>query len=94
MEYVGLFGGIITTSGGIPQLYKIHTTKSTKDLSWYMLFMWMTGLSMTITYGIHTRQFAVYVPSSFSFIMSISMTLSKFYYEKIQRYSPYVSEPV
>lgn len=80
MEYVGVIGGIITTSGGIPQLYKIHTTKSANDLSWGMLCMWMTGLSMTISYGISSNQFPVYIPSSCSLCMSILMSLSKLYY--------------
>ena len=82
MEYIGVFGGIITTSGGIPQLYKIHKTKSADDLSYGMLFMWVTGLSMTLTYGVYTNQFPVYVPASCSLCMSTLMILSKAYYSR------------
>lgn len=82
MEYVGVFGGIITTSGGIPQLYKIYRTRSAKDLSWGMLCMWATGLSMTLTYGISTNQFPVYVPAICSLTMTTAMLLSKWWFSR------------
>ena len=86
MEYVGVLGGIITTSGGIPQLYKIYTTKSAKDLSFAMIGMWMTGLTMTLSYGIYTRQFAVYIPATCSLTMSSLMMMSKLYYRDPESY--------
>lgn len=82
MEYVGVLGGIITTSGAIPQLYKIYKTKSADDLSFCMIGMWITGLTMTLSYGIYTNQFAVYIPSSCSLCMSSLMLCSKFYYSR------------
>ena len=77
MEYVGVIGGIVTTSGGIPQLYKMYRTKSAKDLSWGMLCMWATGLTMTLSYGLYTHQFPVYVPASCSLCMTLTMMAFK-----------------
>jgi MtN3 and saliva related transmembrane protein len=93
MEYVGVLGGIITTSGGIPQLYKIYTTKSAKDLSFVMIGMWITGLTMTLSYGIYTRQFAVYVPATCSLTMSSLMMMSKLYYREPESYKEFLCQP-
>lgn len=87
MDIIGVVGGIVTTSGGIPQLYKMYTTKSAGDLSWGMLSMWATGLSMTLSYGISTHQFPVYVPTLFSLSMTIVMMVFKHKYS-VEEFSP------
>jgi MtN3 and saliva related transmembrane protein len=81
MQYVGLVGGVITTFGGVPQIYKMYTTKRVDDLSWGMLCMWCTGLSMTLVYSMSSNQFAVYVPCVMSLGMTIVMILLKWYYK-------------
>lgn len=81
MEYIGLIGGTITTLGGVPQIYKIIKTKRADDLSWGMLCMWITGLSMNLSYGISTRQIAVAIPTSSSLCMTCIMFFCKLYYK-------------
>ena len=80
MEYAGLLGGIITTCGGVPQIYKIVKSKSAKDLSWGMLSMWFVGISLSFSYGVYTNQFAIYVPTTISFTMTNIMGWLKYYY--------------
>lgn len=80
MEYVGLLGGLLCSLGGVPQLYKMMKTKRAGDLSWGMLCLWICGLSLNITYGISTRQYSIYIPSSCSFTISVMLSIGKFYY--------------
>lgn len=82
MEYVGLLGGTITTLGGVPQIYRIVKTKSARDLSWGMLSMWVTGLSMSLSYGIWYKQIAVWIPASTSLCMTCIMCICKIHYNE------------
>ena len=83
---IGLLGGIITTCGGLPQIIKITQTKSADDLSWGMLILWLTGLSMTLGYGLYTNQVPVYVPT----MLSIIMIVLKWWHGR-QAYSPLIN---
>jgi uncharacterized protein with PQ loop repeat len=88
MQYVGLVGGTITTLGGVPQIYKMHLTKQAGDLSWGMLFMWTLGLIMTLIYSVNAKQFAVYVPTTLSLMMTLVMMWLKWRYRIPKLYSP------
>lgn len=88
MQYVGLVGGTITTLGRIPQIYQMHQTKQVGDLSWGMLYMWCIGLSMTLIYSVSANQFAVYVPTLLSLLMTLVMIWLKWLYRVQQLYCP------
>lgn len=77
---IGIVGGLITSFGGVPQIYKIVTTKSAEDLSWYMLGSWFTGLALTLTYGIMSRQIPVCVSACVSLTLTSTISGLKFWY--------------
>ena len=79
---LGVIGGLITSFGGVPQIYKIVKTHKTKDLSWYMLASWLTGLSLTLSYGIMSRQYPVIINACVSLSLSSTIASLKFYYEQ------------
>lgn len=81
IETIGIIGGILSSCGGIPQIYKILQTKQTKDLSWLMLSMWNTGLMMSLIYGIKIDKFPIYLNCTISLISSLTITSLKIYYE-------------
>ncbi len=78
---LGVIGGLITSFGGVPQIYKIVKTHKTKDLSWYMLASWLTGLSLTLSYGIMSREYPVIINACVSLSLSSTISFLKFYYE-------------
>jgi uncharacterized protein with PQ loop repeat len=86
---VGLVGGCVTTLSGIPQIYQMYTTRETKAIGWTMLSMWTTGLSMTTFYGIFSQQIPVWLPSTISLGMTISMMGIKYVYENQASYQSY-----
>lgn len=81
IECVGLVGGILTTSGGIPQILQIARTRQTRDLNWGMIILWAIGLSLTTVYGVTTKQIPVYVSSIASLIQTFIMISCKLRYE-------------
>lgn len=80
---IGLIGGTITTSGGIPQIVKMIKTKKTDDLSWAMINLWLIGLSFSLTYGVMIKQIPIILTSILSIILTLSMLMLKLYYEVI-----------
>jgi MtN3 and saliva related transmembrane protein len=81
INIMGYMGGIITTLGGIPQIIQMARTKKTQDLNWTMLGCWVTGLSMTLLYGLYIHRFPICLSASASLIMTIVMGWMKLKYE-------------
>lgn len=58
-DVIGTIAAILTTSSLIPQLIKVVTTKSTKDISLGMFSMFTLGLVCWLTYGLMKGLFPV-----------------------------------
>ena len=50
--WIGIFGGILTSLGFIPQLVKGYMTKKLDDVSYYMPLVLLIGMMFWLTYGI------------------------------------------
>lgn len=50
---IGTIAAILTTFGFIPQIIKMHNTKSSKDVSFMTLFQFGIGTFLWTLYGIH-----------------------------------------
>ena len=83
-DALGIIGGLITVSSILPQLRKCAITKSTKDLSWGTLAVFYLGASFNITYGLINGNYAIYVPSTLSFITNTVLCYMKYTYESEQ----------
>jgi len=81
---LGYVGGMITTSGGVPQIIQMINTKKTVDVSWGMLVLWFIGLSLTLVYAIKVHQPPICMSSSVSLTMTLIMGGIKYYYEHIK----------
>lgn len=86
MEAIGFIGGTITSLGGVPQIYKIVTTKQTRDLSWLMLCAWLSGLSLTTVYAFSIKAVPVIVNSVISLTNTITIIILKVYFERASEY--------
>ena len=51
-EMVGLAAAFCTTAAFVPQVWKSHSTKRTNDLSWGLLALSSTGVSLWLLYGL------------------------------------------
>lgn len=79
---VGIIAGLITSSSFIPQIYKGFKTRSLEDLSYYMLFFLLIGMSLWLVYGIHLMDFAIILANIIALICIITLTTMKFYFSK------------
>lgn len=50
LELLGYFAGFLLLVCDLPQLYKIHRTKSAKDISGLMVVLWCLGSMSMWTY--------------------------------------------
>lgn len=81
METLGFVGGLITSLGGVPQIYHIVRTKQTGDLSWSMLSAWFVGLSMTSVYAFSIRAVPICVNCIISLTNTCTIISLKLYFE-------------
>lgn len=82
IETIGIFGGFILTSSIIPQIIKCYNTKSAKDLSWYMFYIYYVGLFINITYGIMIHHPAIYINCIYSLCTNTTLVIMKWQFEK------------
>ena len=81
VSIIGYTGGIILSFQSLPQVFKVWSTKSAKDLSYASLLTYLMGGSLTVTYGVLINQPPIYAPLVFSMINICNLLLSKFYFE-------------
>ena len=80
IEIIGLFAGIITSMGFLPQLFKGFKTKKLDDLSYFMPAVLSFGMSIWFLYGYLTNSIAIMTANAFGVICCIIlMGLKKIY---------------
>ncbi|MBN2037852.1 MAG: SemiSWEET transporter [Chitinispirillaceae bacterium] len=67
---IGLVAGLLTTASLLPQLVKTIRTRSAKDLSLIMLFMFWAGIICWLTYGIMVKEWPVIFANSITLVMA------------------------
>ena len=80
IEIIGLFAGIITSMGFLPQLFKGFKTKKLDDLSYFMPAVLSFGMSIWFLYGYLINSIAIMTANAFGVICCIIlMGLKKIY---------------
>lgn len=80
--YVGIGAGVCTAVSLLPQLFKMIKEKKAEDISLYMLFVLLAGISGWIWYGILKTDYPIIITNSFSFIVNILIIIFSFIYKK------------
>lgn len=78
--FIGFAAAVFTTSGFLPQAFKIIKTKSTKDISLMMYLVLWLGTLLWLIYGIAINELPVIVANtiSLSFISTILLLKLKY----------------
>lgn len=80
IEIIGLFAGIITSMGFLPQLFRGFKTKKLDDLSYFMPAVLSFGMSIWFLYGYLTNSIAIMTANAFGVICCITLIgLKKIY---------------
>lgn len=77
IDLVGMVAGIATTSGFIPQAYKVFRTKKTSDLSLGMYAFFTAGVFLWIVYGILIHSFPIILFNTITFVLAAYVLIMK-----------------
>ena len=82
IDALGLFGAFLSAITFIPQVYKAWQTKSTGDLSVWMIFILLANVTTWLVYGIVKEDFAIILANSIILSLSLLLLYFKFIFKK------------
>ena len=82
LTLLGYVAGAITTGSFLPQVYKTYKTKSVEDLSYWMLLLMFTGLTLWLLYGIELNELPIILTNAITGALVISLIVMKYVFTK------------
>lgn len=79
---LGIIAGILTSASMVPQLVKILKEKNVEDLSWVMLLVLISGVSLWVWYGIMKEEWPIILSNAFSVLLNSTLLVCYFIYKK------------
>jgi len=79
---IGIFAALLTTFGFVPQIIKMHETRSSKDISLVTLYQFSAGVFLWTLYGIHLGDAIIIMANVISFLILIVAICVYYYYKK------------
>ncbi len=73
VDILGLIAGGLTSIASMPQLIKVIKTRNVEDLSWLMLVILITGLSLWVWYGISQNELPIILSNAFAVLVNVSL---------------------
>jgi MtN3 and saliva related transmembrane protein len=80
--YVGIGAGIFTAVSLLPQLVKIIKTKKSEDISFFMVFILLAGVSGWIWYGFLKKDYPIIITNFFSLLVNLLIIFFSLLYKK------------
>ena len=81
-ETIGLIAGTLTTASFVPQVWKIWTTRSARDLSWGMAAVFTLGTFLWLMYGIKVDSASIMVANGITLLLSLAICAMKLRFDK------------
>lgn len=75
---LGTIAGILTSIAAMPQLIKVLKSKNVNDLSWHMLAILITGLSLWVWYGAIKSEWPIIISNGFAVMVNVSLLICYF----------------
>ncbi len=79
---LGIIAGILTSVSMIPQLVKVLKEKNAEDLSWTMILVLISGLSLWVWYGFIKDELPIILSNAFAVIVNIILLICCMIYKK------------
>lgn len=79
---LGIIAGILTSVSMIPQLIKVLKEKNAEDLSWTMILVLISGLSLWVWYGFIKDELPIILSNAFAVIVNIVLLICCMIYKK------------
>jgi MtN3 and saliva related transmembrane protein len=77
---LGFMAGTLTTGALLPQFVKSLQTRSTKDISSWMLVIFCFGILLWLIYGILIHSLPIIIFNALSFVLGLGMVILKISY--------------
>jgi len=81
-EIVGFSAAFLTMFGFLPQVIKIHRTKSVKDLSLVAVLQFTLGIILWLVYGIHLKNAVLILANGVSLIILLAVLVLFYRYRE------------
>ena len=81
-ETLGLIAGTLTTASFVPQVWKIWSTRSARDLSWAMVAVFTLGTFLWLLYGIKVESTSIMIANAITFLLSLAICVMKLRFDK------------
>jgi len=82
VEVLGLIAGGLTSIATMPQLIKVLKTKNVEDISWLMLVILVTGLSLWVWYGIEQNELPIILSNAFAVLVNLTLFICYLIYRE------------
>jgi MtN3 and saliva related transmembrane protein len=82
---IGSLAGLLTTAAFIPQVWKIYQTKSGKDISGRMFWLFSVGIALWLVYGMLLRSIPLIVSNVVTLVLSLTILVLKYRYSRAFR---------
>ncbi|MEA1851058.1 MULTISPECIES: SemiSWEET transporter [Chryseobacterium] len=79
---LGIVAGILTSVSMIPQLVKVLKQKNAEDLSWTMILVLISGLSLWVWYGFIKDELPIILSNAFAVVVNIILLICCMIYKK------------
>jgi len=77
VEFIGNMAAVLTTTAFLPQVIKTLKSKSTDDMSWSWLLMFITGVFLWLIYGLSINVFPITAANAFTFVCLLILLFIK-----------------
>lgn len=81
VQSLGYLGCSIMSLQGVPQIWRMYKTKSTKDISYSTIALSCVGGALTIVYGVLIQEPPIYATVSFTMCMNAMLLVLKCRYD-------------
>lgn len=79
---IGTIAGIFTSISMVPQLVKVVKNKDVENISWKMITILLTGVSLWVVYGIMKMEWPIILSNAFSVLVNATLLICYFKYKK------------
>lgn len=77
MKIIGYAAAFLTTIAFLPQVLKVHRTRSTADISLAMFIVFSSGILLWLIYGYQIGDLPILVANAVTFALCLYILLSK-----------------
>ena len=77
LTILGVAAGVLTTVSFVPQVIRALKTRHTKDISFYMFFILVIGVSLWLLYGVLKKDLPIVAANAVTLVLASAILVLK-----------------